>query len=374
VLPSLGEVALPIGLGALATVEALSVDPPDVGAAIAAEWTALLLLVLRRRAPLTVGSAALGLVLLPSLYMRVDELTGPILVAWLAVYSLGRFLPDLRGLAVVVLFLAVLITAFVFRDHGAGVGDVVWVSALVLPPYGFGVLIRVWDDRTQRMAEEAARLAAGQEQIRQETAAAERARIARELHDVLAHSVSAMVVQTTAAQDLVHRDPDRAAQVLHDVAAVGRRALAETGRLLHLIRDTDDELGLQPDAGLDRLDELIEGFRQNGMGVELTRQGTDDALPAGVDLSAYRVVQEALTNALRHGSGREASVRVVRRPTEVAICVENPMGSGNTSGSGLGLLGVAERVAVFGGSLRHGRTADGRYSLAVTLPIRVDYS
>jgi signal transduction histidine kinase len=276
---------------------------------------------------------------------------------------------------VVSLFLALLIKVVVFGDSpGAGFGDIVWVSTLVLPPYGFGVLVRVWDDRTQRTAEEAARLAAGQEQVRQETAAAERARIARELHDILAHSVSAMVVQASAAEDLLHRDPDRAARVLHDVAAVGRRALAETGRLLRLIRDPDDELGLEPDPGLDRLDDLLEGFRQNGMQIVLTVQGMDDQLPAGVDLSAYRVVQESLTNALRHGSGREASLSVVRRSDELAICVKNPLGPGDTSGSGLGLLGVAERVAVFGGSLRHGPTTDGGYALAVTLPIRDGYS
>jgi signal transduction histidine kinase len=152
------------------------------------------------------------------------------------------------------------------------------------------------------------------------------------------------------------------------VSAVGRRALAETGRLLHLIRDTDDELGLAPDAGMDRLDELVEGFRRNGMRVEVSAPSTDP-LPAGVDLSAYRVVQEALTNALRHGDGREAELRVERGPDGLEICVTNPLGAGGTSGSGLGLMGVAERVAVFGGTLRHGPTDDGRYALDVVLPV-----
>lgn len=367
------DIALPLALGALVTMEAVSVDPRRVGLAIAAEWVALLALVLRRRAPLTVGSLTLGLVLALYLVMPVDELTGPVLVAWLAIYSLARFVRDLRGLPVVGVFLAVLLSAFVVgEDPGAGLGDIVWVSTLVLPPYGFGVLVRVWDDRTHRMAEEAARLTAGQEQLRQETAAAERARIARELHDVLAHSVSAMVVQTAAAEDLVHRDPDRAAQLLHAAAAVGRQALTETGRLLHLIRDAHDELGLAPDAGLDRLDDLVEGFRSNGMRIELVLHGTGRPLPPGVDVSAFRVVQEALTNALRHGSGTEATVRVFRSPAEVAICVQNPVGPGGTAGSGLGLLGVAERVSVFGGSLRHGPTPDGRYEMAVSLPIRED--
>ena len=127
---------------------------------------------------------------------------------------------------------------------------------------------------------------------------AERDRIARELHDVIAHSVSAMVVQTAAAQDLVRTDPDRAERVLADVADTGRRALAETGRLLHVIRDDADELGLAPAPGLADLPALVEAFRASGLTVDLDVREPLPALPVGVDVSAYRIVQEALTNAL----------------------------------------------------------------------------
>jgi signal transduction histidine kinase len=364
----LRDAALPAVVGGIATVEVLSVRPPAAGTGLAILWVACLLLVFRRRWPIVVGTLAAIALLLPLFGTSIQDLTSPVLVAWVAQYAVGRWLPDLRGLPVVGLYVAILAAELV-TGGSVGVGDVVWGLTLLLPAYFVGVLVRRWTDRTHRLAAETERLTAAQEQVRRETAAAERARIARELHDVLAHSVSAMVLQVSAAEDLLRRDPDRAAQLLQDVADVGRRALSETGRLLHLIRDTDDELGLAPDAGLERLDELVEGFRRRGMPVDVEVDGPLTGLPGGVDLSAYRIVQEALTNALRHGDGAAARVRVVRSPARVEIHVTNRAGAGGTAGSGLGLLGVSERVAVFGGSLRHGRDDDGRYVLDVTLPV-----
>jgi signal transduction histidine kinase len=263
---------------------------------------------------------------------------------------------------------ALVVTNLVLAGSGFPVGDVIWGLTLLLPAYVVGVLVRRWADRMRRLADESRRLTAEREEVRREAAAAERARIARELHDVIAHSVSAMVLQVSAAEDLVRRDPDRATQLLHDAGGVGRRALTETGRLLHLIRDPRNELGLVPDAGLERLGDLVEEFRGHGMRVDLDLRGALDGLPAGVDLSAYRILQEALTNALRHGDGA-ASVHVDRLPDRLEICVTNRVGAEGTSGSGLGLPGMAERVAVFGGSLRHGPGDDGRYVLAVGLPV-----
>jgi signal transduction histidine kinase len=247
----------------------------------------------------------------------------------------------------------------------------VFVSALLVPPYLFGRLVRTLAERNQRLGEQAQLLLAHQATVRQEAVTAERARIARELHDVIAHSVSAMVVQAEAARDLVHRDPDRAAAALDQVTNAGRGALAETGRLLHLIRDTDEELGLEPNLGLDRLPDLVDGFRRSGLQVDLVVDGRLDGLPAGVDVSGYRIVQEALTNALKYAVDRLASVRLVRRPDVLQITAENAGARGATAqpGSGLGLVGMAERVSVFGGTLSHGFTDDGRFRLAATLPI-----
>ena len=154
---------------------------------------------------------------------------------------------------------------------------------------------------------------------------AERDRIARELHDVIAHSVSAMVVQTAAARDLVTTDPARAQQVLDGVTGTGRRALAETARLLHVIRDDADELGLEPVPGVADLDRLVEEFTESGLQVDLEQSGDLGGLPAGVDVSTYRIVQEALTNARRYGAG-PVSLEVRRQNGSVRIAATNPVG------------------------------------------------
>ncbi len=368
-LPNLRDAVAPMAVAILATIEAVSLDPPRVWVAIAIEWAACLPLVLRRRLALTAGTAALAATtLLAYLGPGVSELAAPILIIVLAVYSLGRYLRDMRGLAVVGLFLVVILTAYPTTDP-ADVTDVVFVSAIGLPPYGFGRIMRALDERNTRLLEQAELLALRQEVVKREAVVAERARIARELHDVIAHSVSAMVVQAAAARDLVRTDPDRAVTALEEVSGAGRRALAETGRLLHLIRDTDDDLGLEPDLGLDRLPQLVEGFRRSGLNVELAVDGDLARLPAGVDLSGYRIVQESLTNALKYASDRTACLHVTRGPTGLSIRTENRGNPENGGGGGLGLVGIAERVSVFGGSLTHEFTGDGRFVLCVTLPL-----
>jgi signal transduction histidine kinase len=368
-LPDVRDLAIPLGLAALTTVEILSVRPEGTAPALAIAWGAALALVFRKRWTLVAGTLGGSVLLLPVVGPALDELTSPMLIVWLAGFGLGRHPPHLRGLPVMVLFLlAVLGPEAVDRGELPGIVDLLWVGSLVLAPYVVGVAVRGFDERHRRVSEEAERLVAAQEQERREAVAAERARIARELHDVLAHSVSAMVVQVSAAEDLVRTDPDRAVRVLRDVARVGRGALAETGRLLHLIRDSGDELGLAPDAGLERLPDLVEGLQQSGLQVDLSLPRPLD-LPPGIDLSAFRIVQEALTNALRHGSVGTVRVRVADSPTTLDILVENPLGTGGNAGGGLGLVGVAERVAVFGGHLEHGPTDEGRYLLHATLPL-----
>ena len=172
---------------------------------------------------------------------------------------------------------------------------------------------------------------------------------------MIAHSLSAMVVQTAAAQDLVRRRPDEAAALLESVARTGREALAETGRLLHVIRDDADELGLRPQPGLADVPVLVDRLREGGLQVDAELDLAGRTVPGGVDVSAYRVVQEALTNAVRHGRGR-ATLRVAahgRRPRDP---LHQPANGHATSGAGLGLLGMAERVAVLGGRVRTGPT------------------
>ncbi len=347
----------------LGAVEMATLRPDRWGWGIAFELVTAVLLAFRRRAPLIVGTLApCVLLVMPYVGPQLDEPAVPLLFLAVSVYTLARWIADLRGLAGVAVIALVAFSDYVFqdaRDHNFS--DVVFVATLLVPPYVFGRLVR-------RLATQKELLEEREELVTREAVRAERDRIARELHDVIAHSVSAMVVQTAAAQDLVRTDPDRAERVLRDVADTGRRALVETGRLLHVIRDDADELGLSPAPGVADLDRLVEEFRAEGLEVALSVDQELAPLPAGIDVSAYRIAQEALTNALRYGRGT-ASLEVSGLGDGVAIRATNPTGPARPSmGSGLGLRGLAERVALLGGTLSHGAT-DGHFELAATLPV-----
>jgi signal transduction histidine kinase len=365
------DALVPLLVFAVAALEAVSYGAPRLPVVLLLELLACTVLVPRRRWTGLGAVASFLLVLsLSRVGPAVDELASPVLIIVLAAFSLGRWTRDLRGLAVLAA-LYVLMTLLAERADGSptDITDVVFVAAIVLPPYIFGRVMRTLDERSARLAEQAELLARLQATVREDAIAAERARIARELHDVLAHSISAMVVQATAGEELVQVDPERAATAMRSVADTGRRALAETGRLLSLVRDTEGEMGIEPDPGLGRLGELVEQFRRSGLDVALEVSGELEHLPAGVDLSAYRIVQEALTNALKYAPDRCARVQVRRVAHELRIEVENRGRRGPSTGSGLGLIGMGERVSVYGGSLEHAFTRDGRFVLTAVLPL-----
>jgi signal transduction histidine kinase len=199
--------------------------------------------------------------------------------------------------------------------------------------------------------------------------AEERARIARELHDVVAHSVSVIVIQAQAAQQSTKHE-SAAGAALRSIETTGQEALVEMRRLLGLLRREDDELALAPQPSLRHLDRLVESVREAGLPVEVEIEGDAVALPPGVDLSAYRIVQEALTNALRHAGPARARVivRYGRRELELEIS-DDGSGTGSANGGGHGLAGMRERVNVYGGSVESGRPPDGGYAIRVRLPI-----
>jgi signal transduction histidine kinase len=362
---------VPLLVLGIAAVEAVSYGAPQLPVVLLFDLVCCALLVTRQRWPLVVVPLAIGLqVWLSHLGPAVDELAAPILMMVLGSFSLGRWVADLRGLAALVPpYLLIVLGVQRSDGRGADITDVVFVAAVLFPPYVFGRVMRTLAERSARLAEQADLLARLQATVRADAVAAERARIARELHDVLAHSISAMVVQASAGEDLVRSDPSRAAAAMSQVAETGRRALAETGRLLSLVRDEDDELGLDPDPGLDRLEELVGQFRRSGLDVDVTIDGELDRLPAGIDLSGYRIVQEALTNALKYAVDRSVRLSVRRTPAALAVEVENRGRPGPSTGSALGLVGMAERVSVFGGTLEHGFTRDGRFTLSAVLPL-----
>ncbi len=358
------DVLLPAGIAAVGVLEMALLRFDGWGWGIALELVACTLLVWRRHLPLVFATAPeLVLLVLPYLGPQLDEPATPLLVLAVGVYSLGRWLQDYRGLLGVGAIVAMMTLDYALVDTRVhNFSDVMFVASVVTPPYVLGRL-------TRRLALQKELLEERQELVRREAVRQERDRIARDMHDVIAHSISAMVVQTSAAQDLVRTDPDRAEAILADVADTGRQAIAETGRLLHVLRDEEGELGLEPAPGLADLPGLVAAFRASGLEVDVDVPEVLPDLPAGVDVSAYRIVQEALTNALRYGADKTAQVRVAATNDEVSIEASNPSaGEQTSSGAGLGLMGVAERVSLLGGRLSHGEY-DGRFVLRASLPV-----
>ena len=211
----------------------------------------------------------------------------------------------------------------------------------------------------------AERLEREQEESVRRATAEEQARIARELHDVIAHNVSVMVVQAAAADDVFETQPARAREALQAIERTGRAALTELRRLLDGVRTTE----FAPQPGLAGLDALVEGVRAAGLPVTLEVEGELGDLPAGLDLSAYRIVQEALTNAIKHAGASAAEVRVRRTSDEVELEVVDDGVAPVSNGRGHGLIGMRERASLLGGEVEAGPQPGGGFRVKAKLPL-----
>lgn len=198
----------------------------------------------------------------------------------------------------------------------------------------------------------------------------ERTRIARELHDVIAHNVSVMLVQTAAAQRLLHRDPDTASAMLDAVQDAGREAVSEMQTLLGVLR-RDDTAARGPQPCLARLDELVAQVRDAGLAVDVRREGRQRSLPVPVDMSAYRIVQEGLTNALKHSGAARAEVvfRFLEDRIEVEVLDEGGTAVSSARGGGNGIIGMRERVLLYGGEFEAGNRDRGGFRICARFPI-----
>jgi signal transduction histidine kinase len=321
----------------------------------------------RRRRP--VVAAVVGTLLFAAYPLLgqeyIDHLISPFFVALLLIYGIGRHL-DGRVVWVVTAFAAVAMAAFTAIE---GTDDtlgnyVLGVGGLVVAPVLVGRVIRHRARLNQALREKAARL----ERERADRAAAaaldERARIAGELHDVVAHALSAMVVQASGARRLAERDPARAADAFQTVETSGREALTEIRRLLGVLRRDDEELALAPQPSLRHVGSLVRKIEAAGLPVQLEVEGEQQDLPFGVDLTAYRVVQEALGGALDHGHAGHARVRLRYGVDHVELEVRDDGRAAERP-----LLGVRERVALSGGQLRAGARRDGGHVVRARLPL-----
>jgi signal transduction histidine kinase len=222
-----------------------------------------------------------------------------------------------------------------------------------------------------RAAEErAARLEREREERARAAVAEERARIARELHDVVGHSVSVMTVQASGVRRLLRPDQEREREALLIVEQTGREALAEMRRLVGVLRRPEDAPALAPQPSLKHLDKLVEQVRESGLTVDLKVEGEPANLPASVDLAGYRLVQEGLTNTLKHAEATRADVLIRYGKGDVELVVaDNGTGNGDGGGSGHGLVGIRERVSVVGGSLEAGPRPGGGFEVRARLPM-----
>ena len=225
--------------------------------------------------------------------------------------------------------------------------------------------------RGDRLEARTAELEARQQEQIQAAIADERARIARELHDIVAHSVSLMVLQAGAARQALDRQPEKARDPLLSVEATGRTAMSELRRLVAMLRQPEDEDQLAPQPSLRHLNLLVDQIRETGLVIDVDESCREDGIPPGVDLSAYRIAQEALTNVLKHASAAHVSVSVRCDGAAVEVIVEDdgrgPSDHGSLTG-GHGIIGMRERVSLFGGRFEAGARAGGGFRVFAHLP------
>lgn len=365
------RVALVVFLFGSAQVQIWMSDEPErlLHAVAAAAFTLPLLVAPRWPLPVTlvVVGAAFG-----------DQwLDGSGGQAWfallLAVYALGRY-GDARASAVGLAAVAAgtLSTDLPRLQDGAPIDEVLPGWCVIAGLWGLGRWIAWRHGETEALLSRNALLERDREEASRAAVAHERARIARELHDLVAHSLAVTVLQAQAGQRVLRQEPDEAGKALSSIEQLGRQGLAELRRLLEMLDEPGAASPLDPPPTLDRLDDLVAKVRDAGLPVTLTVHGRRDGLPAGVDLSAYRIVQESLTNALKHaGQGASVDLSVSYRPDALEIVVaDDGRGSPSAPGTGRGLIGMRERVGLYGGSLETGRGQQGGFVVRVLMPLR----
>ena len=271
------------------------------------------------------------------------------------------------GLVVVVASAAIVI--YNVPDHGAA--DFFFTPLIFVVGWVVGFALRERNQRAEAAEDRAQRAERERESAARLAVAEERARMARELHDVVAHAMSVMVLQVGAVRHRLPASPERDA--LGNVEQAGRNALAEMRRLLGALRGGDDDLELAPHPGLDDLETLAGDVRAAGLDVRLHTTGDRVALPRALDLSAYRIVQEGLTNSLKHAHAEHVDVTVDYAPERVCIEVRDDGRGGSPRtgrlGEGHGLIGIGERVKLYGGEMSTFTSASGGFVLRASLPL-----
>jgi signal transduction histidine kinase len=352
-----------------------SPEAPDIplALAIAVEMALTLILLARRQFPFGAPAGTFVAAAVLSFWdgHLITYTFAGFVLALASTFLLG-LLEDQRqaliGLAVALV--AVFIVFWNDPEHTTGdlflsplIFGIVWLFA-----FGLGRKL----EQARAAEERARRVELEREAEARAAVAEERARIARELHDVVGHSVSVMTVQASGVRRLLKPEQEREREALLIVEQAGREALAEMRRLVGVLRRPEEAPALAPQPSLQHLDRLVEQARDAGLPVEIQVEGEATELPAGIDLTAYRLIQEALTNAIKHAQATRAEVLVRYGQDRLELVVsDNGRGitDGSTDGGGHGLVGMRERVAVYGGELEAGAKPEGGYTLRARLPL-----
>jgi signal transduction histidine kinase len=312
-------------------------------------------LLIRRRAPLLVLSATIALAAV--LVVLVAYPGGaPVLVA---IYTVAERLE--RRVSLIAL-----VPTILFLQLGEISSPPVTIGAWAL-----GAYVQARYRYTAALEERAAHLEREREQLNQIIVQQERASIARELHDVVAHSVTVMLLGVRGARDVLRTSPDVAEETLSQVETSAEQSIAELRRILVLLRSSDQTAEMRPPPDLSRVEELIADYRKAGLPVQLIMDGESRPLPSSVELSAYRIVEEALTNVLKHARPTRVTVELGFRASmlEILIVDDGPSAGSAPVEPGHGILGMRERVAALGGELETGRPPSGGFRVGARIPI-----
>jgi len=376
---SLHPSVLPAGLWVVMVAEQLAVRPAHLAVGlVGATVTALAFAVRQRRPLIAVVTVPVVMAVGAVLGVSTKQTSTPILAAFWAIFLLFAVLEGWQRVIGVVVVLLGIAVSMLFDGGSADLSNLldsaVFGLALCVPAAVTGAYVRARHRYTAVVEERAHLLESRRELAAAAAVADERMRIARELHDVIAHSVGLMGVQAAAVRRLLEPEQENLRGVLLSVEETGRSAIDELGHVLRVLRGTAAESGGAPQPSLDDIAGLVSAGRSAGQEIELRVTGSPGSVPPGVALSAYRIVQEALTNARKHAPAAPVRLRIDCHPDGLEITVSNPLPAAlpaprSPGGGGHGLIGMQERVTAFGGSLT-AAPSGGNFVVAAVLPTR----
>ena len=361
---------LALGVAGLEVAQTLESDGSPLVVSVMLAFVGGAVLVLRRRDPL----ATLAVSLLALLGVALVGATPLAMAPLIGLYTVATSCERRVTLAALVLTVAVSVATTLVVPSGDQLFDPIQAVACSLAAWGIGIYVETRRKYRRELQRRAAFVEREHQQLERLAAHQERAAIARELHDIVAHSVTVMLVGVRGARDVLHSRPEVADATLGKVETSGEQSLVELRRILEVLREPADAAESRPQPSLAQLDALVAQYRNPGLAVTLERAGDQRPLPGGVELSVYRIVQEALTNVLKHARASSVVVSLAFRDSalELEVVDDGTPLRRDAAVPGHGLVGMRERVALLGGELETGRRESGGFRVAARLPVGGD--